>query len=73
GLLCFSVEALAEAAAGERFRLGQHGRYSHTRAYLEHVMSDAGFGPPGIDEVVLRQELGEPVKGYLVSGRCAAR
>jgi predicted TPR repeat methyltransferase len=71
GLLCFSVETLAEAAAGECFQLGRHGRYSHTRPYLELVMRDAGFGPPGIDAVVLRQELGQPVKGYLVTGRCA--
>jgi predicted TPR repeat methyltransferase len=73
GLLCFSVEALAEAAAGEFFQLGRHGRYSHTRPYLERVMSDAGFEPPGIDTVVLRQELGQPVKGYLVSGRRGSR
>jgi predicted TPR repeat methyltransferase len=73
GLLCFSVESLAEAAVGETFQLRQHGRYSHTRPYLEHVMSDAGFEPPGIDTVVLRQELGQPVKGYVVSGRRSAR
>jgi predicted TPR repeat methyltransferase len=73
GLLCFSVEALAEAAAGELFQLRQHGRYSHTGPYLEHLMSGAGFEPPGIDTVVLRQELGQPVKGYLVSGRRGAR
>jgi predicted TPR repeat methyltransferase len=73
GLLCFSVEALAEAAAGECFQLRQHGRYSHTRPYLEQVMSDAGFEPPVIDTVVLRQELGKPVKGYLVSGLRGAR
>jgi predicted TPR repeat methyltransferase len=64
---------LAEAAQGESFQLGQHGRYSHTRPYLVQVMSGAGFGPPGIDSVVLRQELGKPVRGYLVSSRCAAR
>jgi predicted TPR repeat methyltransferase len=73
GLLCLSVEALAEAAAGECFKLCRHGRYSHTRAYLEYVMTDAGFGPPGIDAVVLRQELGQPVNGYLVTGRCTVR
>jgi predicted TPR repeat methyltransferase len=71
GLLCFSVEALAEAVAGEYFQLGRHGRYSHARPYLERVMTEAGFGPPGIDAVVLRQELGQPVRGYLVTGRCA--
>jgi predicted TPR repeat methyltransferase len=72
GLLCFSVEVLAQAPAEEGFQLGAHGRYSHTRPYLEQVMSGAGFGPPGIEAVVLRQELGEPVKGYLVTGRRAA-
>jgi predicted TPR repeat methyltransferase len=73
GLLCFSVEALAQAAIGECFQLGRHGRYSHNRPYLEHVMIDAGFGPSGIETVVLRQELGQAVKGYLVSGRRGAR
>jgi predicted TPR repeat methyltransferase len=72
GLLSFSVEALAEAPAEEYFQLGMHGRYSHTRRFLEHVMTAAGFGPPSIDTVVLRHELAEPVKGYLVTGRRAA-
>jgi predicted TPR repeat methyltransferase len=71
GLLCFSVEALAEAAAGDCFQLGQHGRFTHARPYLERIMIDAGFGPPGIDSVVLRQELGKPVRGYLVTGRAS--
>jgi len=72
GLLCFSVEALTEGAAEESFRLGRHGRYSHTRPYLERLVSGAGFEPPVIDDVVLRQELGEPVKGHLVSARRGA-
>ncbi|MGO9992900.1 MAG: tetratricopeptide repeat protein [Steroidobacteraceae bacterium] len=72
GLLCISVEALGEAAAGECFRLGAHGRYAHARPYLEHVMADAGFEVPRIDAAVLRQELGRPVHGYLVVGRRAA-
>ena len=72
GLLCFSVEALAQAPAEEGFQLGAHGRYSHTQSYLEYVMSSAGFVLSGIEAVVLRQELGEPVTGYLVTGRCAA-
>ena len=71
GLLSFSVEALAQAPAEAGFELATHGRYSHTRRYLEHVMIDSGFGPPSIDEVVLRHELAEPVKGYLVTGRRA--
>jgi len=50
----FFGRALAEARR-EVIQLGQHGRYSHTRPYLEQVMSDAGFGPPGIDAVVLRR------------------
>jgi predicted TPR repeat methyltransferase len=71
GLLSFSVEVLAETPAEECFQLGAHGRYSHTRPYLERVMTEAGFASPGIEAVVLRQELGEPVKGYLVTGRRA--
>jgi predicted TPR repeat methyltransferase len=72
GLLSFSVEALAEAPSEVCFQLGMHGRYSHTRPYLEHVMTDAGFAPPSIDVVVLRHELAKPVEGYLVTGRCAS-
>ncbi|MHB8727314.1 MAG: tetratricopeptide repeat protein [Casimicrobiaceae bacterium] len=72
GLLCFSVEALGDAAAGECFRLGSHGRYAHARPYLERVLTEAGFEPPSIDAAVLRQELGKPVQGYIVAGRGAA-
>ena len=72
GQLCFTVEKLADAEPGECFRLGGHGRYAHERAYLERAMSGAGFRPPHIDVVVLRQELGAPVYGYLVVGRRAA-
>jgi predicted TPR repeat methyltransferase len=71
GLLCFSVEALADAAPGESFRLGGHGRYAHAKGYLEQVMADAGFAAPAIETAVLRQELGEPVAGYIVAGRRA--
>jgi predicted TPR repeat methyltransferase len=69
GLLCFSVEALVDAAAGESFRLGGHGRYAHAKAYLEQVMTEAGFAAPIIEGAVLRQELGKPVEGYIVAGR----
>ncbi|MHB8477404.1 MAG: tetratricopeptide repeat protein [Casimicrobiaceae bacterium] len=72
GLLCFSVEALAQDPGEEGFVLGAHGRYSHARPYLEHVMSGAGFVLSGIEAVVLRQELGEPVQGHLVTGRRTA-
>jgi len=73
GLLCFTVEALADAAAaGECFRLGEHGRYGHDPRYLGRVVADAGFEAPRIEAVVLRQELGRPVPGYLVIGRRCA-
>jgi predicted TPR repeat methyltransferase len=71
GLLCFSVEALSGAAPGESFRLGEHGRYAHAKAYIEQVMADAGFAAPVIETAVLRQELGKPVEGYIVAGRRA--
>jgi predicted TPR repeat methyltransferase len=71
GLLCFSVEALKDAAPGEGFRLGGHGRYAHAQGYLEQVMAAAGFAAPAIEGGVLRLELGKPVEGYIVAGRRA--
>jgi predicted TPR repeat methyltransferase len=72
GLLCFSVEALKDAAPDEEFRLGGHGRYAHAKPYLERVMAEAGFArAPAIEDGVLRQELGKPVEGYIVAARRA--
>jgi predicted TPR repeat methyltransferase len=63
GWLCFTVEALGDDEMG--YRLQHHGRYAHSRGYLEMVLGQAGFAAPVIDRVVLRLEGGEPVAGWL--------
>jgi len=73
GLFCFSVEALVQPAPAQDYRLHMHGRYSHSRAYLERALAEAGFPRVQIDSVVLRQELGAPVQGYVAVARlCGA-
>lgn len=66
GWLVFTVEALDDDAAEPPWRLQTHGRYSHRRAYVEHALAAAGFGPPRIEPVVLRNENQKPVAGWLV-------
>lgn len=68
GHLCFTVEALGEDEAGD-FRLRHHGRYAHSRAYLESVLVRAGLAPLSLERAVLRCEAGEPVTGWLVLAR----
>jgi len=69
GWLLFTVEHLAEVGSGPGFRLHPHGRYSHTRTYVESVLSDAGLSEVAMDEHVLRLELGREVAGLLVWAR----
>jgi predicted TPR repeat methyltransferase len=64
GWLCFTVEALGDDETG--YRLQHHGRYAHSREYLEAALGRAGFAAPRFDRVVLRLEGGEPVAGWLV-------
>jgi predicted TPR repeat methyltransferase len=65
GFLCFTVEALAEGETPE-YRLQHHGRYAHSRTYLEAMLGQAGFAVVKLDREVLRSEGGEPVGGWLV-------
>lgn len=76
GRLLFTVEALVaadDAAVGEPrdIELHPHGRYSHSRAYVERTMNDAGFADVGIEPATLRFEGGKPVFGWVVGGRVA--
>ena len=65
GCLCFTVEALANGAADD-YRLQHHGRYAHSKSYLEAMLGQAGFRVLRLDREVLRSEGGEPVAGWLV-------
>jgi predicted TPR repeat methyltransferase len=67
GLLVFSVEALEHDETG--YRLHYHGRYAHTRSYLETSLRAAGFALVSIEPVALRLEVLRPVQGWVVVAR----
>jgi len=70
GLLIFTLER-AGSDVGE-FRLEMHGRYSHAQAYVEEVLSTAGFMAE-IRHAELRMEAGVPVAGLVVFASHPAR
>jgi predicted TPR repeat methyltransferase len=72
GLLVFTVERADEAAAPHGHRINPHGRYSHTRAYVEKTLAEAGFERCEVVEDVLRKEAGSPVQGLVVTARKAS-
>jgi predicted TPR repeat methyltransferase len=64
GLFIFTVEReLGEPVFG--YRLELHGRYSHSRAYVEGLLAGAGLAAD-IVEADLRMESGVPVPGLVV-------
>jgi predicted TPR repeat methyltransferase len=63
GLLIFTVEHSADPAID--YRLELHGRYVHSRGYVERLLVGAGFAPT-IAEAHLRMESGTPVAGLVV-------
>lgn len=64
GQWVFTVEAHANSTG---FSLQTHGRYSHSRAYIEAELDRAGFATVNLKSVELRHESGDPVTGWLVS------
>ncbi len=64
GRLIFTVEE-SDPGSEAGYSLSNHGRYNHTRQYLERVLSAAGLRPE-IVPAELRLEAGEPVKGLVV-------
>lgn len=64
GHLVFTLEKeLSEAG----YKLNPHGRYSHSPAYVEAVLSAAGLGICTLDEAALRNEAGKPVLGMVIT------
>jgi len=63
GRLIFTVEESQDAGAG--FSISPHGRYNHTRQYLERVLTAVDLRPE-IVAAELRLEAGDPVKGLVV-------
>jgi predicted TPR repeat methyltransferase len=68
GVLVFTVEALASAAA-QGYRLETHGRYAHGEHYIHSALATSGFEVTRLDAAVLREESGEPVHGAVVTAR----
>lgn len=69
GRLIFTVEEMTAAAADAGYGISAHGRYSHTRQYVERVLRQANLEPE-IRVTELRLEAGEPVPGLVV---CATK
>jgi predicted TPR repeat methyltransferase len=65
GVLVFTVEELEDTGAAPDYQIKPHGRYSHTRGYVERVLSAAGLRPD-IERAELRMEAGVPVAGLVV-------
>jgi len=64
GALAFTIEALA--GGNEPFVLQPHGRYAHSRAYVESSIAAAALVVRRLEPAVLRMENRAPVDGLLV-------
>ncbi len=65
GRLIFTVEQLLDAGSEAGYSISHHGRYSHSREYLERVIAEANLRPE-IVPAELRLEAGDPVPGFVV-------
>lgn len=72
GVFAFTVEA-APPDSRDGFILEAHGRFTHTRDYLESRLLNAGFETPHIEQAVLRKELDLEVAGFAVVAHAARR
>jgi predicted TPR repeat methyltransferase len=68
GLLVFTVEHAIGTEPDAGYRLERHGRYAHSRGYVERLLAGAGLTPE-ITHGDLRMESGTPVAGLVVRGR----
>ena len=68
GRLFFTLEKCeSDAASHLGYELEPHGRYAHTRDYLEEQLAKAGFELVAISEEIIRNEMKKPVPGWLIS------
>ena len=67
GWLIFTVEALTDGTTDRPWRLQPHGRYCHTRKYVETTLVERGFTVRDVRRLTLRQEAGRQVDGWLVT------
>lgn len=72
GWLFFSVEKHEQQTRPQGYFLNPHGRYSHSREYIEGVLDAAGLQLMAVDDVILRLEREEPVQGMVVAAQKSA-
>jgi predicted TPR repeat methyltransferase len=65
GLFIFTLEHAVAAEPDVEYRLELHGRYSHTRDYVEQLLARLGLQPE-IHLAALRMEAGAPVPGLVI-------
>lgn len=65
GYFVFTLER-SEEELPKGYKIHQHGRFSHTEAYIRDTLDCSGLSVIKIDRVMLRYESGVPVDGFLV-------
>ena len=65
GLLVFTLEQAVGGRAGVDYCLELHGRYSHSQAYVERLLTFSGLKSK-IVQAQLRTEAGAPVSGLVI-------
>ena len=65
GLFVFTLEHAIAGRSDFDYRLGLHGRYSHTCAYVKQLLAFSGLQPE-IAQTQLRMEAGVPVTGLVI-------
>ena len=69
GLTVFSVEKMPVLNRGGGYRLSPHGRYSHSKSYVEDCLASAGLEVLQVLEETIRLEKGAAVTGLIVAAR----
>ncbi len=64
----FSIES-GDEERGKDYYLMPNGRYKHVRSYIEQTLKACGFSQVNAYPLVLRQENGEDVQGFLCNAR----
>ncbi len=74
GHFIFTVERGGEADASPAagYRLNPNGRYCHGEAYVRRVVAATGMGLVSLVHAPLRQEMGAPVAGLVVTAAAGA-
>jgi predicted TPR repeat methyltransferase len=67
GLFAFSVEKLSDDNFEKGYKLEAHGRYAHSRSYIERIANIVDLEFISIEEAILRMELQKPVNGWIVT------